>query len=100
MHFQIRQGDQVRSARATDFATGARIDPAQASFVEGSDLMTCCSTPPIKREEPQKSAELIWDRCLPSLVAFKTRAEALQFWRQHGGRIRTYAEALDSVKLN
>lgn len=100
MHFQIRQGDKVLSERATDYATGARIDPAQAIFVEGSDLMTCCASPALKREEPQKAAELIWDRCLPSLVAFKTKTEAQQFWQLHGGRLLSYAEALDSVRSN
>ena len=100
MHFQARQGARAVAERATDFLSGARIDPARATFVEGSDLMTCCSSPPLKRDEPQRASELVWDRCLPSLVAFETRAEALQFSRQHGGRILTYGAALASARLH
>jgi nitrous oxide reductase accessory protein NosL len=38
-----------------------------------------------------------YDRCLPALVTFKTRAEAETYRKEHGGRVLTYAEAVQSV---
>jgi len=98
LHFRLRRSGQVRSELATDYKSGERIDPASALFVEGSALMTCCAAAPMKRDEPQKAVELIWDRCLPSLVAFAARSEAQDFQRRYGGRIVTYPEALESVR--
>lgn len=97
MHFQIHNGPRVRAAWATDYLTGERIDPTEAVYVEGSDVMTCCSTRPLKRG-PESAAQLVWDRCLPTLIAFKTREEAEHFQRQHGGQVLTYAQALESVR--
>ncbi len=97
LHFHITNADRVQSAWATDYATGEQIEAGPAFYVEGSDLMTCCSTSPVKREL-ETTYELVWDRCLPSLIAFKTNAEAQQFRHQHGGRVLSYAQAVQSVK--
>jgi hypothetical protein len=97
LHFQITNADRVQAARATDYATAAKIDPQQASYVEGSTLMTCCSTPPLKREL-ETAYELVWDRCLPSLIAFKTEIEAQRFQQRYGGRLLSYAEAVQSIR--
>jgi hypothetical protein len=97
MHFQTTNANRVRAAWATDYATGEKIGSEHAFYVEGSDLMTCCSATPLKREL-ERTYELVWDRCLPSLIAFKTQAEAQQFRQQHGGRLLDYVEAVESVK--
>ncbi len=96
IHFYLTNKDQVRAAWATDYATGEKIVAERAIYVEGSDLMTCCSTPPLKREL-ERTYELVWDRCLPSLIAFKTQSEAQQFQQQHRGRVLSYDDALQSV---
>jgi nitrous oxide reductase accessory protein NosL len=97
IHFQMINPNKVRAIRATDFATGAHIDARSAYYVEGSRLMTCCSTAPLKREY-ERVSQLVWDRCLPSLVAFKTESEAKQFQQKYGGWILAYAEAMTSVR--
>lgn len=97
LHFQMANAAHVQAAWATDYLTREKIDARRATYVEESDLMTCCVTPPIKRDM-ETSYELVWDRCLPSLIAFKTPAEATQFHQQHGGRVLTYAETVQSVK--
>lgn len=48
--------------------------------------------------EPQGVAVRAYDRCLPTLVAFKTRSEAEDYRKQHGGRVLTFAEAMKSVQ--
>lgn len=97
LHFQIHNSQRVRAAWATDYLTGERIDPTEATYVEASDVMTCCSTRPLKRG-PESAAQLVWDRCLPALIAFQTREEAERFQQQHGGRLLTYPQALESVR--
>jgi hypothetical protein len=39
-----------------------------------------------------------YDRCLPTLVAFKTAQEAEAFQQRHGGRVLNYTQALASVR--
>jgi hypothetical protein len=38
---------------------------------------------------------LVWDRCLPSLLAFETREQAEFFRRQNGGEIKTYPQVIE-----
>jgi hypothetical protein len=38
--------------------------------------------------------DLVWDRCLPSLIAFRSREEAEVFCEQHGGIVKVYEELL------
>jgi hypothetical protein len=48
--------------------------------------------------EPNGVSVREYDRCLPTLAAFKTPQEADLYQKQHGGRVLTYAQALDSVR--
>ena len=48
--------------------------------------------------EPEGVRVRVYDRCLPTLVAFATRDEAETYRQQHGGRILTYTEAVESVR--
>lgn len=97
LHFQLARPRHVQAAWATDYATAAKIEAQRAVYVEGSRLMTCCSTPPLKREL-EVTYQLVWDRCLPSLIAFESPTEAQRFQQRYGGRILSYAEAVRYVK--
>ena len=35
---------------------------------------------------------LCYDRCLPSVIAFKGKVKALEFIEEHGGKILTFKE--------
>jgi hypothetical protein len=76
----------VRLDLVTEFRTGARIDPRDAVFVTGSDVAPDGHTSAL-RDTPATTVPLHWHRCLPSVLAFGTLAEATAFQRQHGGRI-------------
>jgi nitrous oxide reductase accessory protein NosL len=93
----LEQMPKVRSATATDFATGRKLSAKNAFYVWGSDAEHCAV--------PQKSdwtnaqpMQLTWDRCIPSLVAFETRHDAEQFQSEHGGRVVTYPESLTLIQ--
>jgi hypothetical protein len=47
--------------------------------------------------EPNGVSMRDYDRCLPTLAAFKTPQEAEAYQQQHGGRVLTFAQALASV---
>ncbi len=99
MHFQISSPGMVRRAWATDLASGRMIPAELASYVEGGDVAYCTMHESSVQREPQGVAVREFDRCLPTLVAFKTRDEAIAYQNQHGGRVLDYAVALESVKV-
>jgi len=82
----------------TDRATGQKIRAQDAVYVEGSAEISCLpesATPP---REPGVGYDTVYDRCLPSLIAFKDEAAAREFAGAHGGRILSYGQALESVR--
>ena len=85
------KGRQVTHLVARDYATGRELDARLATYVDGSDVEHC-RTP---REEVADSGccrELVYDRCLPSLIAFGTAESARAFSREHGGEVRQFED--------
>jgi hypothetical protein len=98
MHYMLHHPNTVRQAWASDFVSGRMIPAGTAYYDEGGDVQYCtASNAPIERE-PQGIRVRVYDRCLPTLVAFASRDEAESYRRKHGGRILTYNEALESVR--
>jgi len=97
MHAEVNQG-KAGMAWATDINTGESIPAESTTYVEGGDVQYCThGDQPITRE-PQGVSTREYDRCLPTLVAFKTLPEAQAYQQQHGGRVLTYSQALESVR--
>jgi NosL len=44
-------------------------------------------------QEDKRPADLYYDRCAPSLIAFAQRSEARDFAREHGGEVLAFKEA-------
>ena len=78
---------------------GAALIPAESAFyVEGGDIHYCMSAEkPIERL-PEGESVRAFDRCLPTLVAFKARTDAEAYQAHHGGRVLDFAQALESVR--
>lgn len=85
-------------AWATDVDTGERVPADSATYVEGGDVRYCVHDDQPAPREPNGASVREFDRCLPTLVAFKTAQEAGDYQHQHGGRVLTYAQALASVR--
>jgi hypothetical protein len=99
MHAQANQPQVDRAlASATDANTGESIPAEAATYVEGGDVQYCTHGEQAVAREPQGVSTRAYDRCLPVLVAFKTPQEAAAYQQQHGGRVLSYAQALDSVR--
>jgi hypothetical protein len=41
----------------------------------------------------KRAADLRYDRCAPSLIAFAARSDAVQFAREHGGEVMPFSQA-------
>ena len=99
MHAQVIQAPgQANSAFATDVTTGESIAAESALYVEGGDVQYCTHGEQPVAREPNGVSVREFDRCLPTLVAFKSHEEAEVYQREHGGRILSYAQALASAR--
>ena len=98
MHDMVDHPGTVRRAWATDFDSGRMISAEAAYYDEGGDAQYCTRGHERMEREPEGVRERVYDRCLPTLVAFATRDGAEAYRRQHGGRVLTYDEALESVR--
>jgi nitrous oxide reductase accessory protein NosL len=98
LHYELHKPGQVAGLLVDDRATGEEIDARKALFVEGSDDRSCVPASETPPREPGVDYDRTFDRCLPSLVAFKEESTARQFIAAHGGRFLTYGQAVQSVK--
>jgi hypothetical protein len=98
MHFAANHLGEVSKAWATDVTTGERIAAETAVYIEGGDVQYCTRGEQPITPEPQGVSVRHYDRCLPTLVAFKTQQEAQAYQQQHGGRILSYAQAVTGVR--
>ena len=98
MHLQIQRPGAVTRAWATDLATGQELPAEKAVYVEGGDVEHCTMHEAPVRRAPEGVAVRDYDRCLPSLVAFRTVQEAETYRQQHGGRVLNYQQAMERVK--
>jgi len=98
LHHQEHNAGQVEEVLVADHTTGEKIRAQDAVFVEGSDELACIpesSSPP---REPGVRFGRDYDRCLPSLVAFREAEAARRFIAAHGGSLLSYEQALASVR--
>jgi hypothetical protein len=85
-----------RALEAVDFMSKKPIRATVAIYLEGSDIMECCSTTGFRSDEGGYQ-EMDYDRCMPSLIAFSRREDAETVRQTHGGRIISFEEAMQSV---
>jgi len=90
----IQNGGRV--LEAVDFTSKKPIRAAGAIYLEGSDIMECCSDTGFRSNEGAYQ-EMDYDRCMPSLLAFARREDAEIVRQTHGGRIISFEEARQSV---
>jgi len=99
MRAQVNQEQgKPDQAWATDVNTGESVPAESATYVEGGDIQYCTHGNQSVAREPHGVSMREYDRCLPTLVAFKTPQEAEAYRQQHGGRVLRYSEALASVR--
>jgi hypothetical protein len=85
-----------RALDSVDFTTKKRVGAAEASYLEGSDIMECCTDTGFRADEGAYR-KIAYDRCMPSLLAFARREDAEVVRQKHGGKILSFEEARQSV---
>lgn len=86
-----QEGKPIQITELTDFLTGAKLSPSQAFLVKGSDINECAQTHEVIGAD-RRAADVLYDRCSPSLLAFGQRSDAVQFTREHGGQVLAFSE--------
>jgi hypothetical protein len=86
-----QEGKPVKVSQLTSFLTGATLSPDSAYMVKGSDVNMCATTHGIMSAD-KRAADVHYDRCAPSLLAFAQRGEAVEFAREHGGEVLPFKE--------
>jgi hypothetical protein len=85
-------GKPIQITQLTSFLDGKALAPGEAYVVRGSNVNMCERTRELIQED-KRPADLHYDRCAPSLIAFARRSEALEFARQQGGDVVAFQEA-------
>ena len=98
LHYELNRPGRVAGLLVEDRTTGAKIGSEKAFYVEGSDDHSCVPASDTMPREPGVEYNRTYDRCLPSLVAFKDESAARRFAEVHGGRVLTYEQTVASVK--
>ena len=91
LHYQQEQPGVVREIRVTDHAGGGVLPFRDAYLVEGSDETPCMRHHAAMTDESKVPMQICYDRCMPSLIAFKEASAARAFAADHGGTV--YAPA-------
>ena len=92
---QRQEGKAVRVTELTAFLSGAKLSPNDAYVVKGSDVNMCAQAHEMI-DADKRPAEVHYDRCAPSLLAFAQEREAIQFSREHGGTVHPFREVAAS----
>jgi hypothetical protein len=87
-----QSGKPIEITQLTAFLTGTALSPDSAYVVKGSDV-NMCERPKNLIDANKRSADLHYDRCAPSLIAFSQRDEAVRFTREHGGQVMPFGQA-------
>lgn len=90
----IQNGGRVLDA--VDFTTKKPVRAAEAIYLEGSDIMECCTDTGFRSDEGGYQ-KIEYDRCMPSLLAFARREDAEMVRQKHGGTIISFEEARQIV---
>jgi hypothetical protein len=90
-------GKPVQVTQLTSFLDGRALAPESAYIVKGSNVNMCERAPELIQED-KRPADLRYDRCSPSLIAFARRDEAVEFARDHGGEVLPFREAAAALQ--
>jgi hypothetical protein len=84
-------GKPVTITQLTSYLTGKALSPDSAYLVKGSDVNMCERTKELL-DADKRPADLRYDRCAPSLIAFGQKSDAAEFARAHGGEVLPFGE--------
>jgi hypothetical protein len=88
----VEQGAKsLKIALIVDYESKARLDPERAFLVRSSDVNPCAHRHSIF-DASKRASQVAYDRCSPSVLAFRSRTSAERFMASHGGALVTLAD--------
>lgn len=91
LEFLRQQAGDAKELFVADHASAQLFPIESAYLVEGSDETPCRRHEPAVAEA-KSPLHLCYDRCQPSLIAFRDASAATEFLREHGGRLHPPGE--------
>ena len=98
LHFDIEKPTEVARLSVEDSITSEAIDARAAFYLEASGAQACHPGTEHSPREPGVPYEVKFDRCLPSLIAFKNEVDARGFQKHSGGRLLSFTQAAQSAQ--
>lgn len=86
LHYKEEPGNAVIDLRVSDYRSAEPLALEAAYLVEGSDETPCLHHPP-PASDTRAPLQVCYDRCMPSLIAFRDEEAARSFIGEHGGAL-------------
>jgi len=97
--YSEQTGKSVRVRSVTDYVGHAQVAPEKAFYVVDSHVTPCAGPRAEVTENRQQMPLRNWDRCVPSIIAFARRQDALEFQAQEGGTIESFGDIVAGTKV-
>jgi hypothetical protein len=97
LFLQRQQHIQVRLVEITDYKSGRPLRPEDAYYVEGSRVVMCGRHEPVL-DETKHAFNRVFDRCVPSILAFASQQDAEAFAGTHGGAVLRLPQIVEEVR--
>ena len=92
-------GSAIRVLWVSDYLTHERLRPDKAAYLVGSTINSD-SGPRLNPLDRREQSEIEWDRCLPSVIAFGKRDDAVAFQQTSGGEILSFQELVAGTNVS
>ncbi len=92
----LQEHKRVKLIEVTEYATGRKLDPAKAWYVDGSRVVAC-EHDMTHMSETKQIAPATFDRCSPGTFAFADLTQARDFSAANGGVVRDLQQMLAGV---
>lgn len=92
-----QQDRDIRLTQVFDYESGEALSPDQAFAVMGSDVNHCMRDH-VLMDHHKEPSELQFDRCAPSILAFRNKRAAEAFQGRHGGAVTKFSDLEESMR--
>ena len=87
-----QSGKRVQVVELTDYLTNTPLKPEDSFVVRNSDVNPCLQHHHPEVGENSQPLESRFDRCTPSVLAFRDEKSAAAFAGEHGGRVSRFSD--------
>jgi hypothetical protein len=92
-----QSGRPVQVVELTDYLGSGPVNPESSFVVRNSDVNPCPQHRPAVGENSQP-LEAHFDRCTPSVLAFRDQKAATAFAGEHGGQVAKFSDFASELR--